>query len=324
MPSLCRFSRGTFIAMVALLASTPVMAQDWPAKPITLVVPFPPGGGTDLVVRAVQGRLAALLGQPVVIDNRAGAGGTVGSAFAARARPDGYTALAVTTSTHAVSASVYKHLPYDPIMDFSYVGLIGASPYVLAVNPAVAASDVRSLVSTLSRRSPNGTFGSVGVGTVSHLLGEKFQKLAGLTLVHVPYRGAAPAYTDLIGGQIDMVFDNPVGLTAYVQAGKLTAVATTAPTPLLPQVRTFAHQGMEGLDQSLWYGIALPKGTPKAIVEKFSVALRRALEDPAVSADLAAKGVTVQPGSAQALADRVAHDVPFWGEIAQSVGAVVD
>ncbi|ANN76926.1 Bug family tripartite tricarboxylate transporter substrate binding protein [Bordetella flabilis] len=324
MSSLSSFPRGTLIAVAALLASTPAMGQDWPVKPVTLVVPFPPGGGTDLVVRAVQAPLAKLLGQPVIIDNRGGAGGTVGSAFVARARPDGYTALAVTTSTHAVSASVYKHLPYDPAKDFSYAGLIGTSPYVLAVNPAVAAADVRSLVSTLSRRSPNGTFGSVGVGTVSHLLGEKFQKLAGLSLVHVPYRGAAPAYTDLIGGQIDMMFDNPVGLTAYVRAGKLTAVATTAPTPLLPQVRTFAQQGMAGIDQSLWYGIAFPKGTPGTIVDRFSQALQRALEDPAVSADLAAKGVTVQPGSAQALADRVAHDVPFWGEIAQSVGAVVD
>jgi tripartite-type tricarboxylate transporter receptor subunit TctC len=318
------FLPATVIAVAALLANTPARADNWPVKPITLVVPFPPGGGTDLVVRAVQGRLAQLLGQPVVIDNRGGAGGTVGSAFAARARPDGYTALAVTTSTHAVSPSVYKHLPYDPNRDFSYAGLIGSSPYVLAVNPAVAAADVPSLVAALARRSPNGSFGSVGVGTVSHLLGEKFQKLAGLTLIHVPYRGAAPAYTDLIGGQIDMMFDNPVGLAAYVRAGKLAAVATTASTPLLPQVRTFAQQGIAGLDQSLWYGIAFPKGTPTAIVARFNEALQRVLADPAVSADLAAKGVTVQPGSAQALADRVAHDVPFWGEIAQSVGAVVD
>lgn len=295
----------------------------WPQKPITIIVPFPAGGGTDLVIRSLQPALSSKLAQTIIINNLGGAGGTIGSAQAARAQPDGYTALAVTTSTHAVSPSLYKNLPYDPARDFSYVGFIGTSPYVLVANPALKARSVAELAQVLKARGQS-TFASVGVGTVSHLLGEIFRRDQGVQMTHVPYRGAAPAYTDLIGGQVDIMFDNPVGLAPFVRGGKLVAVATTGATPILPGVPTFAQQGLPAYTQQLWYGLAFPKGTPADIVTRMNGALDAVLRNPAVAADLASKGVDVRPDTPEALARAVAHDTPYWGDIARSVGAQLD
>lgn len=311
-------------AATLALTGTGAMAEPaWPDKPITLIVPFPAGGGTDLVVRTLQPALTRQLQQTVIIQNAGGAGGTVGSGQAARARPDGYTALAVTTSTMALSPRLYKNLPYKPAEDFAYVGFIGTSPYVLAVQPALKASTLPALTDALKARR-SGTYASVGAGTVSHLLGEMFKKDKQLDLTHVPYRGAAPAYTDLIGGQVDVMFDNPVGLAPFVQSGKLVAVATTSPTPILPTVPTFASQGMPAYTQSLWYGLAFPKGTPPAVVQKMNLALNTVLRDPAIAADLAAKGVDVRPDTAQALTDTVTHDLAFWGDLITSLGVQFD
>lgn len=309
------------LAVVAGLCFGVLHAETWPAKPITMVVPFPAGGGTDLVVRSIQPLLQRELGQPVVIDNRSGAGGTIGSGYVARATADGYTAGVITTSTHAVSVAIYPNLSYNPAKDFAYAGFIGTSPYVLAVNNALQAPDAKALIAKLKSDKSQHSFGSVGVGTVSHLMGEQFQKLVGVPLVHVPYRGAAPAYTDLIGGQVQMVFDNPVGLAPYIRAHKITAIATTAPTPLLADVPTFASQGVPGFEQQLWYGIAFPKGTPAAIVDRFNAALNKVLSDKAVANDLASKGVTALPGTPAALQTAVQKDTPYWGAIAKAVGA---
>ncbi len=310
-------------AVLALPPASALAEPAWPDKPITIIVPFPAGGGTDLVVRTLQPALTRQLQQTVIIQNAGGAGGTVGSGQAARAKPDGYTALAVTTSTTALSASLYKNLPYNPAKDFDYVGFIGTSPYVLAARPALKATTLTALVDALKSR-PNGTYASVGAGTVSHLLGEMFKKDKQLDLTHVPYRGAAPAYTDLIGGQVDIMFDNPVGLAPFVQSGKLIAVATTSPTPILPNVPTFAAQGMPTYTQSLWYGLAFPKGTPPAVVQKMNLALNTVLRDPAIAADLAAKGVDIRPDTAQALTDTVSHDLAFWGELITTIGVQFD
>ncbi|MFM9927359.1 tripartite tricarboxylate transporter substrate binding protein [Variovorax sp. H27-G14] len=306
------------------LCGVSAFAQDWPAKPITVIVPFPAGGGTDLVVRSVQVALQKALGQQLVIDNRAGAGGTIGSGLVARANPDGYTVGIATTSTHAVSTGVYKKLSYDPVKDFAYGGLIGTSPYVLVANPELKATDIKSFIAALRARPEGASFASVGAGTVSHLLGEKFKDVAKAPLVHVPYRGAAPAYTDLIGGQVQFMFDNPVGLAPYIQSHKLVAIATTAPDTLLAGVPTFAQAGVAGFDQSLWYGFAFPKNTPSAIVDKFNRALTAVLSDRTVAADLAAKGVRATPGSSAAMQGTVARDAPFWRGIALAAGATAD
>lgn len=313
------------VAAAILTAPAIATAQAWPSKPLTLVVPFPAGGGTDLVVRSIQPLLQRELGQPVVIDNRSGAGGTIGSTYVARALPDGYTAGVITTSTHAVSVTVYPNLPYQPARDFAYAGFIGTSPYVLAVNRSLQAADAKALIVRL--RTEKGTqfsFGSVGVGTVSHLIGTQFGKLANVPLVHVPYRGAAPAYTDLIGGQVQLMFDNPVGLAPYIKAQKISAIATTAPTTLLANVPTFASQGIPHFDQQLWYGVAFPKGTAPAIVDRFNAALNKVLTDKAVVADLAAKGVTAHADTPAALQATVLKDIPYWGAVAKSVGATIE
>lgn len=311
------------VATLVLPGANALAQSTWPDKPVTLIVPFPAGGGTDLVVRTLQPALTRALQQTVVIQNAGGAGGTVGASQAARAKPDGYTALAVTTSTMALSPHLYKNLSYQPAQDFAYVGFIGTSPYVLAAQPALKATTLPTLIDALTARR-TGTYASVGAGTVSHLLGEMFRKDKQLDLTHVPYRGAAPAYTDLIGGQVDIMFDNPVGLAPFVQSGKLIAVATTRPTPILPTVPTFATQGMPTYNQSLWYGLAFPSGTPPAVVEKMNLALNTVLRDPAIAADLAAKGVDVRPDTAQALTDTVTHDLAFWGELITHIGVQFD
>ncbi|WPB56314.1 tripartite tricarboxylate transporter substrate binding protein [Xylophilus sp. GOD-11R] len=312
------------LGLFASIAPLPASAQAWPTRPITIVVPFPAGGGTDMAIRGIQPQLQAELGQPVVVDNRAGAGGTIGSAYVAKATPDGYTAVLATTSTHAVSVSVYPKLPYDPLRDFVYAGFIGTSPYVLATNPSVAGKDVASLIATLKRNPQQYSFASVGAGTVSHLLGEQFKAYAGVPIVHVPYRGAAPAYTDLMGGQVQLMFDNPAGLVPYIRSGKLTAVATTAPNALLAGIPTFQQQGIANFTQSLWYGVAFPKGTPAPVVARFNQALNKVLADRAVSADFAAKGINARPGTPAELQAAVAADIPYWGRIAQAVGAKID
>lgn len=315
-------ARRAVLGLIAALCFGAAHAETWPARPVVIVVPFPAGGGTDLVVRSIQPMLQRELGQPVVIDNRSGAGGTLGSGYVARATADGYTAGVVTTSTHAVSVALYPKLTYHPAKDFSYAGFISTSPYVLVVNNQLQATDTKALLARLKADKTQHSFGSVGVGTVSHLMGEQFQKLAGVPLTHVPYRGASPAYTDLIGGQVQIMFDNPVGLAPYIKARKITAIATTAPTPLLADVPTFASQGVPGFEQQLWYGIAFPKGTPAPIVERFNAALNKVLADKAVVDDLAGKGVTARPGTPAALQAAVQKDIPYWGAIAKSVGAI--
>ncbi|WP_225934560.1 Bug family tripartite tricarboxylate transporter substrate binding protein [Cupriavidus sp. EM10] len=303
------------LAIAAGLCFGAAHAETWPSRPVVIVVPFPAGGGTDLVVRSIQPQLQRELGQPVVIDNRSGAGGTLGSGYVARATADGYTAGVVTTSTHAVSVALYPKLTYHPAKDFSYAGFIGTSPYVLAVNNQLQSADVKALLARLKAGKTQFSFGSVGVGTVSHLMGEQFQKLAAVPLTHVPYRGASPAYTDLIGGQVQLMFDNPVGLAPYIKAHKITAIATTAPTPLLAEVPTFASQGVPGFEQQLWYGIAFPKGTPAPVVDRFNAALNKVLGDKAVADDLASKGVTARPGTPGALQATVQKDIPYWGRL---------
>ncbi|MDR6426721.1 tripartite-type tricarboxylate transporter receptor subunit TctC [Variovorax paradoxus] len=309
---------------VAGWAPCAAMAQAWPSRPVTIVVPFPAGGGTDVAIRSIQPQLQKELGQPVIIDNRAGAGGTIGSAYVAKAAPDGYTAVLATTSTHAVSVSVYPNLPYAPERDFVYAGFVATSPYVLAVHPSLRARDVKGLVELLKKNPQHYSFASVGAGTVSHLLGEQFKTYAGVPLVHVPYRGAAPAYTDLMGGQVQLMFDNPAGLVPSIRAGRLIALATTAPNALLGEVPTFAQQGIPNFTQSLWYGLAFPKGTPAPVVQRMNQALNKVLADRAVSADFAAKGLNARPGIPAELQAAVKADIPYWSRIAKDVGAKID
>lgn len=316
------------ISTAALFAVNPTWAA-WPEKPITIIVPFPAGGGTDVVIRSLQPLLSKELGQTIVVENRGGAGGTIGSAQVARAKADGYTALLATTSTHAVSVSIYPGLAYNPRKDFEYAGLIGVSPYVLAVTPELVSglsekTDIKSLVAAMKNRGKSYNLASVGVGTVSHLLGEQFSADFGLHLTHVPYRGATPAYTDLIGGQVDLMFDNPISMAAYSKTNKLIPVATTIPTSLLPNVTTFARQGVEGYTQTLWYGLAFPKNTPEGVVKRFNNALNTVLSSSTVKTELKLKGIEAKPGTPTEMTTVVDQDIRYWGKIAKSLEISLD
>lgn len=310
------------------LTSGPSHAQgskiDWPAKPITVLVPFPAGGGTDLIIRVLQPSLSRHLGQPLVIDNRGGAGGTIGSTQLAKSRSDGYTVGLVTTSTHAVAPAIYSKLGYNVQSDFAYAGMIGTTPYLLVATPQLGVDDVAGLQAKLKTDSQHLSYGSVGKGTVSHLMGEQFQRQFKSSMVHVPYRGASPAYTDLLGGQIQLMFDNPAGLVQYVRSGKLKALATTAATPLLPALRTFEQQGVSHFNQQLWYGVTFPARTPDEMVQKFSTALAQTLKEPDVAKALSDYGVNVVLEGSQAMTARVVRDAKYWADVSATAGVSMD
>jgi len=319
----------TFVMSIAAIFAMNFTWAVWPERPITIIVPFPAGGGTDVVIRSLQPLLSKELGQTIVVENRGGAGGTIGSAQVARSKADGYTALLATTSTHAVSVSIYPNLAYDPRKNFEYAGLIGVSPYVLVATPELVSglaerTDVKYLIAAMKNKGKSYNLASVGVGTVSHLLGEQFSTDFGLHLTHVPYRGATPAYTDLIGGQVDLIFDNPISMAAYSKANKLIPVATTRPTSLLPNVTTFAQQGIGGYTQTLWYGLAFPKNTPEGIVTRFNNALNAVLSNPTVQTELKLKGIEANPGTPTEMTTVVEQDISYWGKIAKSLEISLD
>lgn len=312
--------RRTLVA-AALSAPLWARAQNWPAKPITIVVPFPAGGGTDLVIRALQISMQADLGVPIIIDNRAGAGGTVGTGAASKAAADGYTLVVTTTSTIAAATAVYPKLPYDPVKDLKPIAFLGVSPYVLAVSPTLKARNVKELVA-YARANPTAlNYASVGAGTLSHLIGELFKKRVGIEMVHVPYRGAAPAQTDLIGGSVQVLFDNPVALVQQIRGNRVKALAITQKSALLPDLPTFAEAGIDKFNPELWYGLAAPAATPESVIKRVAASVAKAQQDRAVRANLLSKGITPVDMPPALIPARIAFDTKLWSDIAHSVNA---
>ena len=302
----------TFLA--ALLCGLSCVAQAaFPDKAITLVVPYPPGGATDILARKLAGPLGQRLGQTVIVDNKAGAGTAIGATAVAKSAPDGYTLLISSNTTFTVNSALKNSLPYDPQKDFESIGLIGSSPLVLLVNPKVPVSNVKELIA-LAKRDPNGlNFGSFGVGTSAHLAGEMFKVMTGANMVHVAYRGSAPAMTDLIGGQIPLSFDTSVAALPQMAAGKVKAIAVTTRlrSPQMPQVPTVAEAGFPDYDMVPWIGFVARRGMPVDVSSKLSKALKDCLHDPVVKADLEKVGLDVlyQPGSAYDT--KVAQELPL-------------
>lgn len=299
-------------------------APDYPGKPVTIIVPFPAGGGTDVIFRSVQQRLQAALGVSVIIDNRSGAGGTVGTGFGAKANPDGYTLVAATTSTIASADAVYPKLPYDPIKDLVPVGTIGTTPFVLVVTPSLAARDLKGFIDYAKAHPQALNYGSIGNGSLSHLTGELFKQRTGIEMTHVPYRGAAPAQADLMAGQIQALFDNPPALLAQVRGSRMRALAISEPSAGFDGVPTFEQAGIKDFKPQLWYGLMAPAATPQPVMQRLRAALDTAMNDPALRADMLAKGVTpwnVQPDAFQA---QIRGDIKLWGGIARSVNARAD
>ena len=267
------------LALVSTLACTSGFAQAYPSKPIRLVVPYPPGGPLDMMARAVGQKLAEAWSQPVVVDNRAGAGGNIGADLVAKSPADGYTLLMGAVATHAINPTLYGKVPYDPVKDFAPVALVAQVPNILVVNPSVPVKSVKELIELARARPGYLNFGSGSTGSTGHLAGELFNTMAGVKMVHIPYKGGSPAMADLLAGQVQLMFDNLANALPNVKAGKLRALAVTtlARSPAVPDLPTIAESGLPGFDLSTWFGVMVPAGTSPDIVAKLNAEIVRAL-----------------------------------------------
>jgi len=305
-----------------LPAASAGAAEPFPTRPMRLIVPYPPGGGTDIVGRVLGQKLHESLGQPVIIDNRGGAGGTLGTAIAAKAAPDGYTLVLVPTS-HVINPSIYARLPYDTARDFAPITMVASAAILMAVHPDVGVDSVRGFIDAAKARPQAiANYGSAGAGTVFHLTGELFKQLTGLPLQHVPYRGGAPTVTALLAGEIPLAFETGLALQGHVRAGKLRALAITRErrSELMPEVPTTAEAGFPELVADNSYALFAPVGTPAPILERLHQATIAALALPDVRERLREQGAEVVGNSPAELAAYVAAEIPKWAALAQKAG----
>ncbi len=321
-----RIVQCTGLVVALILAAAGAAAQTYPTKPIRLVVPFPAGGTTDILAREVGQRLSASLGQPVVIDNRPGAAGNIGTELVAKSAPDGYTLLMCTVSTHAINPNLYAKLPYDHVADFAPVILVASVPNVLEVTPTLPVNSVADLIKLAKDKPGQINFASSGSGTSIHLSGELFKTMAGVDMTHVPYRGSAPALTDLIAGQVQVMFDNLPSSLPQIKAGKLRAIAVTSAqrAPALPNVPTIAESGLPGFEATSWFGVVAPAGTPPAIVARINADLNEWLQSPDAKEKLLAQGAAAGGGSPEQFAAFIQAETEKWAKVVKSSGAKVD
>ncbi len=317
-----------FAALAATALPLSARAQEWPAgKPIAYVVPFTPGGSTDTIGRVLASKLQESLKQAVVVDNRPGQGGSIGAAYVAKAPADGYTLFGGTISTHAINASLYKKLSYDPVRDFEPVSLVATLPNVLIVDPGLGVNSVQELIALLKKDPTKRMFASSGAGTSTHLAGELFGDLIGVKLTHVPYKGTPPALTDVAAGQVSFMFDQMTAALPLAKAGrvKLLAVTTGKRIPLAPELPTMIESGVAGFEMSSWQAVYAPKGTPKAIVQRLNAEIVKALRQPDVQAKLQDQlGMTIVGSTPEELAAHMDREIPRWAELVRKSGASAD
>jgi len=321
MPNKTPFSAA--LALVAMLGLGPAVAQDYPTRPITLVVPFPPGGSTTIVARIVADKLSEALGQQIVVDNRGGAGGTIATRAVSRTAPDGYTLLLGYTGTLAIGPTLYPSAGYDPRKDFDAIGLIGHAPNSLVVHPSFNVRSVKELIEYAKANPGKVNYGSAGVGTVSHVSGVYFATAAGIELTHIPYKGTGPALADLLGGHIPMAFAPIPATHANVAEGSLRGLAVTSlkRSSLLPDVPTIGESGVPGFEASLYYGLVAPAGTPRPIIEKLNKALRDVLASDEVKKRLATDGTEPTPSTPEEYAAHIDRDETKWSKVVKDSGA---
>jgi tripartite-type tricarboxylate transporter receptor subunit TctC len=311
-------------AMLVLLALVPLSpsAQDYPRRPVRLIVPFPPGGGNDIVARAVAQELGKSLGQQLVVDNRAGAGGAIGAELAARSPADGYTLFLGGVGSHVVNPSLHAKLSYDPIRDFAPVTLIASAPSVLVVNPSLQATSVAEFTA-LAKASPGKlNYASNGNGSSAQLAAVLYESMAGVRMVHVPYKGVAPALVDLMSGEVQLMFGTLVAILPHIKAGRLRALAVTGRnrSALLPEVPTLAESGLPGYEAGSWYGILAPAGTPGAIVARLNAEINAAIRQPEVRERLAAEGAEVLGGTPGDFASHIKAELSRMGKLMREAG----
>jgi tripartite-type tricarboxylate transporter receptor subunit TctC len=305
-----------------LLAAGTAGAQTYPSKTVTLVNGFPPGGPTDLTLRQIAAKLGERLGQPVVVDNRAGAAGTIAGAAVARAAPDGHTLLFGVAANLAVAPATMKTPPYDPATAFTPIIEVARGPYLWLVKPAVPARSLQEFVAWAKANPGKVNYGSPGQGSVHHLAGEMYKRIAGIEMTHVPYKGGTTAYTALLGGEIDAMFDSMPAPLPHIAAGKMRALGVTGSKrlPALPEVPTFAEQGVSGVDVHFWWGFVGPAGLPRDIVARLNAEIGRALADPELKATLAKWNIEPTPGTPEAFGAFIVQESRRWREVVAASG----
>lgn len=310
----------------AFTFATPASAQPWPAKPITLIVPFPAGGTTDVLARALADKLQVSLGQPVIVESKPGAGATLGADFVAKAKPDGYTLL-IGAVHHTIASSVYKRLPYDFQKDFTPITGIALVPNVLVVNAAATpAKSVQELVAQLKAQPGKWTYGSNGNGTAQHLIGTQFQNATGTTMLHVPYKGSGPLAVDLLGGQIQMSFDTITPVLPHIKAGKLRALAVTTAkrSTALPDVPTLDEAGLKGFDIGTWFGVLAPVATPKDVVAKLNAEMVKVIQSPDFRKRMEEVGAEPTGGTSDQLATQIRNETGKFAKLVKEANVQIE
>jgi tripartite-type tricarboxylate transporter receptor subunit TctC len=312
--------------MLAASMILPAQAQDYPKQTIKIVVPFTAGGGVDVVARIVAPKLSEAIGQSVIIENRGGAGGMLGATAVAQAAPDGYTILFGTGSTHGTNSAVYRKINYDPVRDFEPVVLVTQSPLLLVVRPTLPAKSVKEFIALAKSKPGELKFGSYGTGSINHLGAELFNTMAHIETTHVPYRGSAPALTDLIGGRIDFTFDGVSTSMGHIQSGKLRLLGVAGPhrTSVFPDAPTISESGVPGFDTSVWFGLFAPAKTPKAAIDLVNKKMNVVLADPEVKANFKRLGIEGVGGPPSVLGDRVQDELKKWKDLVREKNIHID
>jgi tripartite-type tricarboxylate transporter receptor subunit TctC len=321
--------RKLYLGLALCLAMTvtgPAIAADYPAKPVRVVVPFPPGGTTDVLARIVAAGLSERMGQQFIIDNRPGASGAIGTTMVAKAPPDGYTLVFATINTHGINASLFPNLPYDPIKDFAPVTIVANTPNVLMVHPSVSAKNLTELIALAKAEPGRLNFGSTSLGGSPHMSGELFKMMAQVDIVHVPYKGGGPMLTDLIGGHIQMAFDNLPSSMGHIRAGDVRAIAVTTAErlPSAPDIPTMRESGLPDYEVAAWFGLLAPAGTPPEIVERLHKNISEILQSPEGGKRLADLGAEPVGNTPEEFAGVITYEVARWRKVVQATGVKVE
>jgi tripartite-type tricarboxylate transporter receptor subunit TctC len=313
--------RAALFLVVANVAAQ-AYAQDYPVKPLRFIAPNLPGGPTDILARLLGQKLADSMGQPVVVENRAGAGGNIGTEVAAKTPPDGYTLVTGNNATFGANVSLYKNLGFDPIKDFAPIALVGTQPNILVVNPSLPVTSVKQLIALAKARPRELNYAGSGMGAAAHLSAELFNNMAGVSIVHIPYKSAAPALIDLIAGQSQLMFATSLSVMPHIKSQKLRALAVTNAkrSRLMPELPTIAEAGVPGFEATTWHGVLTTGGTPAPIVNKLNAEINRILQMPDVRDRLGALGAEIIGGTPKEMADHIQREIPKWAKVIKDAG----